>query len=111
MLGLDQKRATKISFYKKALRRRFRLIQNVHKNLSDVEIDASKLTFVFHENLPQDVWAEVKQYIDSGGEVSQQTLRDLATFTTNELETDRLDREDTQAREPLMTDEEKAEMG
>jgi hypothetical protein len=53
----------------------------------------------------------VKQYIDSGGEVSQQTLRDLATFTTNELETDRLDREDTQAREPLMTDEEKAEMG
>jgi len=111
MLGLGQKRATKISFYKKALRRRFRLIQNVHKNLSDVEIDVSKLTFVFHENLPQDVWAEVKQYIDSGGEVSQQTLRDLATFTTNELETDRLDREDTEAREPLMTDEEKAEMG
>lgn len=110
MLGLDQKRATKISFYKKALRRRYRLIQSVHKNLNDVEIDASKLTFVFHENLPQDVWAEIKQYIEAGGEVSQETLRDVATFTTNEIEAERLDKEDAGTREPLMTDAEKAEM-
>lgn len=93
MISLNQVRAIKETFYKRALRRRYRLIENVHKELGNTEIDSSKLTFVFHENIPQDVWAEIGKYIEAGGQISQETLRDQATFTTNDLEESRLDGE------------------
>lgn len=80
MIGLEQIRATKEAFYKRALKRRYRLISNVHRNLNDTPINADDLEFVFHPNIPQDVWEEVQQYLSAGGELSQETLSGLTTF-------------------------------
>lgn len=90
MIGLQQLRKTKESFYTKALRRRYQLIESVHKEIRGMEIDSEKLTFTFHENLPEDVWEEIKLYMEAGGEISQETLREHASFTDHKQEQDRL---------------------
>ena len=38
------------------------------------------LTFTFHENLPTDVWAEIQSAINSGMEISQETLMESAFY-------------------------------
>lgn len=90
MIGLDQLRATKEAFYTKALRRRYQLIQNVHEELRLEPIDANALTFTFHPNMPEDIWSEIKSYMDSGGIISQQTLRENTKFTSHKEEEKRL---------------------
>ena len=57
-------------------------------------IEANKLTFTFHPNIPQDVWTEIKAYIEAGGEVSQETLLNNASFTDYETEIDRIKKEE-----------------
>ena len=83
MLGLEQIRSIKESFYSKALRQRYQLIENIHRGLSDRQITANDLTFTFHENIPQDVWAEVEKFNAAGGQLSQTTLLELASFVGN----------------------------
>ncbi|WP_311431805.1 phage portal protein [Facklamia hominis] len=83
MIGLEQVRSIKEAFYTKALKRRYQLIENIHSELSMNGIRSSDLTFTFHTNIPQDVWAEVEKYISAGGEVSQTTLMELASFIEN----------------------------
>ena len=80
MIGLEQIKSIKESFYTKALRRRYELIGNIRQELSQTGITADDLTFTFHTNIPQDVWAEVEKYINANGEVSQATLMELASF-------------------------------
>lgn len=83
LLGLDQIRSIKESFYTRSLRKRYRLIENIHDGLSDTKITADDLTFTFHENIPEDVWAEVERYVTIGGKVSETTLMELASFIDN----------------------------
>lgn len=90
MIGLEQVRKDKETYFTKALRRRYELISNIHKVINAPVIDADKLTFTFHPNIPQDVWTEIKAYIEAGGEVSQETLMDNATFTNHKDEKARL---------------------
>lgn len=80
LLGLEQIRSIKESFYTKALKRRYKLIENIHEELSADDITADDLTFTFHQNIPEDVWLEVERYINVGGEVSDTTLMELASF-------------------------------
>lgn len=94
LIGLIQIRSIKERFIVKALRRRYKLIENVHRNLSDVPIDSEKLTFVFHPNIPRDIWSEVKEYIEAGGQISQETLRGLTSFTSHSQEVERLANEE-----------------
>lgn len=105
LVGLDQIRTSKVSFYTRALRRRYELIENIHKELNGPKLDASELIFTFHPNIPEDVWAEVTQFIANGGELSQETLRELASFTDNDKESQRLAEENIR---PNATDDEKA---
>lgn len=90
LVGLRQLQSTKESYFGKALRRRYDLIENIHQNLNDVEIESSELEFTFHPNLPENIWDEVKAYVESGGELSQETLMDLTSFTNSEEEKTRL---------------------
>lgn len=90
MIGLEQVRKDKETYFTKALRRRHELISNIHKAINAPVIDADKLTFTFHPNIPQDVWTEIKAYIEAGGEVSQETLMENATFTDYKTEQERL---------------------
>ena len=80
MIGLEQMKSIKESFYTKALRRRYAIISNIHEELSADVITANDLTFTFHTNIPQDVWAEVEKYINANGDISQTTLMELASF-------------------------------
>lgn len=104
LIGLEQIRVSKESFFTRALRRRYQLISNVHQSLNTAPIDVQAMTFTFHPNLPSDVWAEVAQYISAGGEVSQETLRELASFTDNDIESQRINKESIR---PNATDEER----
>lgn len=105
MLGLGQIKSIKESLYSKALKRRYQLIENVHQGLSDKGITANDLTFTFHTNVPEDVWAEVEKYISSGGEMSVQTLMELASFIGDVDEEKR--RMLVESLGPQATDEEK----
>lgn len=94
LIGLRQIQVTKENYFTKALRRRYQLIENIHKELHDTTIEADKLTFTFHPNLPQDVWGEVEKFVQVGGEASQETLLELASFIENaKTEKERLDKE------------------
>lgn len=90
LIGLKQIQVIKENYFTKALRRRYELIEAIHDDLNEVVIDANKLIFTFHPNLPQDVWAEVEQYINATGEISQETLMELASFTDSTKEKERL---------------------
>lgn len=94
MIGLEQVRKDKETYFTKALRRRYELISNIHKAVNGPKIEANKLTFTFHPNIPQDVWTEIKAYIEAGGEVSQETLLNNASFTDYETEVDRIKKEE-----------------
>ena len=90
MIGLEQVRKNKETYFTKALRRRYELISNIHKAINKPTIEASKLTFTFHPNIPQDVWNEIKAYIEAGGVVSQETLMNNASFTDYKTEQERI---------------------
>jgi phage portal protein, SPP1 family len=90
MIGLEQVRKNKETYFTKALRRRYELISNIHKAINKPSIEASKLTFTFHPNIPQDVWNEIKAYIEAGGVVSQETLMNNASFTDYKTEQERI---------------------
>lgn len=94
MIGLEQVRKDKETYFTKALRRRYELISNIHNAVNSPKIEANKLTFTFHPNIPQDVWTEIKAYIEAGGEVSQETLLNNASFTDYETEIDRIKKEE-----------------
>lgn len=90
MIGLEQVRKDKETYFTKALRRRYELISNIHKAINGPAIEANKLTFTFHPNIPQDVWTEIKAYIEAGGEISQETLMENASFTDFKTEQSRI---------------------
>lgn len=90
MIGLEQVRKDKETYFTKALRRRYELISNIHKAINGPAIEANKLTFTFHPNIPQDVWTEIKAYIEAGGEISQETLMENASFTDYKTEYSRI---------------------
>ena len=93
MIGLEQNRAFKVSFFTRALRRRYELIDNLRRQVNQPSLEAQDLIFTFHPNIPQDVWAEIKAVIEAGGYVSQQTLLDNATFTDYAREAERIAKE------------------
>lgn len=90
MIGLEQVRKNKETYFTKALRRRYELISNIHKAINKPLIEANKLTFTFHPNIPQDVWTEIKAYIEAGGNLSQETLMNNASFTDYKTEQSRI---------------------
>ena len=95
MIGLEQMRSIKEAFFTKALRRRYKLIENIHSELSISGVSAEELTFTFHANVPQDVWEEVDKYISAGGDISSTTLMELASFIEDvENEKERLSEPD-----------------
>lgn len=86
LVGLDQVRAIKESYYSKGLAKRYRLLANANK-LAGVSED---LTFQFHPNLPQPVLDELKTYTDAGGVLSDKTMLSVLSFIDNPQ--DELDR-------------------
>lgn len=95
---LEQKRAVKERRFKKSLRDRYRLINNVMKMASEGEFDVSKLTITFTENLPKDTANEIKWFTDAGGVLSQKTLLELFRGVENaDEELDRIAEEENRS--------------
>lgn len=90
LVDLEQVATFKKGFFIKALRRRFRILENINKALNNEVVSADDLVFTFHENLPTDIWAEIQSYINAGGEISQETLMENASFTDSVKEKKRL---------------------
>ncbi len=91
LVDLQQVTSVKRGFFVKALKRRYKLLQALSENLKGFEaVDANSLTFTFHENLPTDVWAEIQSAINSGMDISQETLMESASFTDARKEKSRL---------------------
>lgn len=104
LIGLKQIQVTKENYFSRALARRYKLLENIHKAFGLEQIIADSLDFTFHPNLPQDVWEEVDKYISSGGKLSQETLRELASFTNNADETERILTESQEAMKEYLVD-------
>ncbi|HFU4136867.1 TPA: phage portal protein [Streptococcus suis] len=91
LVDLQQVTSVKRGFFVKALKRRYKLLQSLSENLKGFEaVNANLLTFTFHENLPTDVWAEIQSAINSGMDISQETLMESASFTDARKEKSRL---------------------
>lgn len=92
---LEQKRAAKERRFKKSLRDRYRLINNVMKTAAEGELDVSNLTITFTENLPKNIAQEIQWFIEAGGRLSQKTLLELFRGVENaEEEIERIEEED-----------------
>lgn len=101
-VGVKQLKHRKEQYFSEALRNRYRLLQNAMSANNEGSYDFRNLSFRFHENAPTDVWSEIDAYIRSGGELSQETLRENASFTTHEEEEKRLEAEGSDLYTPEM---------
>lgn len=86
LFALTQKRATKERLFKKSLRDRYRLINNIMKFASEGEFDVSKITITFTENLPSMIDKELEWFNKAGGQLSQETMLENLSFVENAKE-------------------------
>ncbi|HEY4554692.1 MAG TPA: phage portal protein, partial [Bacillaceae bacterium] len=86
LFGLSQKRATKERLFKKSLRDRYRLINNIMSTASEGTFDVNDLSISFTENLPKAIEQELKWFGELGGQLSQKTLLSLLSFVENPQE-------------------------
>lgn len=92
---LEQKRATKERLFKKSLRDRYRLINNIMKVAAEGEFDVNDLTITFTENLPENIAKEMEWFTKAGGRLSDETMLSMLSFIENpQEELKKLDKED-----------------
>lgn len=83
LFGLEQDRASKERSFKRSLRERYRLINNVSSFASEGEFDVSKIEITFMQNLPKDIKNEMDWFVRAGGELSNETMLSQLTFIEN----------------------------
>lgn len=86
LFGLEQRRASKERLFKKSLRDRYRLINNLLTTASEASFDVNDITITFTENLPKAIDQELDWFGKLGGELSQETLLSLLSFVDNPQE-------------------------
>lgn len=81
LFNFEQMTSNKQRNFKKGLTRRYRLLFNVKQNLSELtNSDIKGLQIRFTPNVPKAVLDELKALVDSGAEISQETMLGLASF-------------------------------
>lgn len=83
LIGTEQNRATKESKFTEAIKQRYNLINSLHQNIKGQTINAKELEVKFTENIPTDYWTDIQQFMQSGGELSQQTLIGLLPWVSD----------------------------
>ena len=86
LFALSQKRATKERLFKKALRNRYRIINNIMSVANEGSFDVNDISITFTENLPSMIDKELSWFIDAGGQLSNQTLLEQLSFIENAKE-------------------------
>lgn len=81
LFGFQQMAKTGQRGFKKGLMRRYRLLLNMKNYVNEADnASLDNLTITFTPNLPKAVLEELKTLVDSGMEISQETLMGLASF-------------------------------
>lgn len=94
LFSLEQKRATKERLFKKSLRDRYRLLNNILSTASEGSFDVNKIIITFTPNLPKSLLDELKAFVDAGGELSQETLLSILSIVENpQEELERIEKE------------------
>lgn len=74
LTGMEQLRSMKERSFTRAIRERYAIIDGLHAAVNEKRINAKALRVEFTENLPADYWANIKSYLEAGGEISVRTL-------------------------------------
>ncbi len=98
LFSLEQKRATKERLFKKSLRDRYRLINNIRSVASEGTFDVNEIAIVFTPNLPKSLKDEIEAFVKLGGDLSDETKLSLLSFIENPQE----EMERIEAEEPQM---------
>lgn len=105
LFGFQQMAKTGQRGFKKGLMRRYRLLLNIKNYVNEADnASLDNLTITFTPNLPKAVLEELKTLVDSGMEISQETLMGLASFVDDvkaELEKIQTEKEESE-RDPVM---------
>ena len=81
LFGFQQMSKTSQRGFKKGLLRRYRLLLNIKNYVSEADNDdLGDIRISFTPNLPKAILDELKTLVDSGAEISQETLLSLASF-------------------------------
>ncbi len=86
LFGLEQKRATKERLFKKSLRDRYRLINNILTFANEGSFDVNDITITFTPNLPKSVKDEIEAFAKLGGQLSDETLLSMLSIVENPQE-------------------------
>lgn len=99
LFGLEQVRATKERYFKRSLRTRYRLINNILEFAQEGSFDADKITITFTPNLPKSIKDEVDMFNSLGGELSEETKLSLLSLVENpQEELERLEKQRKKTR-------------
>jgi len=83
LFGLEQKRATKERLFKKSLRDRYRLINNILNIASEGGFDVNEIGITFTPNLPKSLKEEIEAFTKLGGDLSDETKLSLLSIVEN----------------------------
>lgn len=100
LFGLEQVRSIKERLFKKALRDRYRLINNVMTRASEGGFDVNDIQIVFTPNLPKSLKEEVEMFNKLGGQLSEETKLSLLSIVENpKEELEKIEKEREQSRD------------
>lgn len=101
LFALEQMRATKERLFKKSLRDRYRLINNIMSIAAEGAFDVNDLSITFTENLPKAIDKEIEWFAKMGGQLSQKTMLSQLSFVENpDEEMEQIEEED-KLKEPV----------
>lgn len=86
LFGLEQVRATKERMFKKSLRDRYRLVNNIMKVASEGDFDVNDISITFTPNLPKSEVEAIDSFIKLGGQLSEETKLSILPFVENPQE-------------------------
>lgn len=86
LFGLQQKRSDKEKYFAKGLRVRYKLLENLKRNVSEYTGDPADLSFSFSANLPTAYLEELRDFTNAGGRISQETMLSLLSFVEDPVE-------------------------
>ncbi|UXU53202.1 phage portal protein [Staphylococcus arlettae] len=102
LFGLEQRTAIKEGLFKKGLRRRYKLIEEMLKLNSELERNKTlrDLSFTFNRNLPKSLIENIQAVSQLTGLVSDETKLSLLSFVDDpKAELERMEQEEARARQ------------
>ncbi|MEN2467954.1 phage portal protein [Ornithinibacillus sp. JPR2-1] len=104
LFALEQKRATKERLFKKSLRNRYRLVNNIMTLAAEGSFNVNDLSITFTPNLPKSLKDEIEAFTKLGGDLSDETKLKLLSIVENPSEELERMREEIKRRRPSTYD-------